>query len=42
MRLGVVLLVQMGCWLIYVSIVVCLCLYAYHFQDTFLVAKLGE
>ena len=30
-RLGVVLLVQMGCYLMYVSVVVCLCLYAYCF-----------
>ena len=42
MRLGVVLLVQMGCQLMYVSVVVCLCLYAYRFRDTFLVVKLGE
>ena len=42
MALGVVLLVQMGCWLMYVRVVVCLCLYAYRFRDTFLVAKLGE
>ena len=26
----------------YVSVVVCLCLYAYRFRDTFLVVKLGE
>ena len=41
-QLGVVLLVQMGCLLMYVSVVVCLCLYAYRFRDTFLVVKLGE
>ena len=30
------------CPLMYVSVVVCLCLYAYRFRDTFLVVKLGE
>ena len=38
---GCVPLTMLVVQLMYVS-VVCFCLYAYHFQDTFLVVKLGE
>ena len=34
--------VVLGLELMYVRVVVCLRLYAYHFRDTFLVVKLGE